>query len=432
MKPIKISIRDYQSIESLDLELSGFTCITGPTNIGKSAVVRAISSAILNKSVVGAVRKGKKFCSVDIDGLKWEKGERVGRYWVPGEDKPRDGIGQGQTEVTEILGFRSVKVGDKYINPWLATQFNQIFLMEDSGPAVTDFISDIAHLKSLQNAIVHCTRARARLLTSIKEREEDAIRLSGKEDALSGVDNLLHAEKDLVAQMDSLEEYARTISRLRAVIDSSDVEKKAIAALSDYSAVRVPKKPADPAESLMTGASLWASMERAAVLILAVKPVTKVDVPVMADTEAVEEMRSRSRFLAVPSLSRSVSALEPVSTVAVPPSPGHEGEAMREAARTLSAITRAERRTGSLEILFAQADPVFGRAAAGKIDHQQLDSALAGAKIMASLKETAAGLKAVDDDISEMELELKRVLEEMAKIPTCPTCKQVFVQAHAH
>ena len=96
MKPVQIRIRDFQSIDSIDLEVSGFTCVTGPTNIGKSAIVRAVSSAILNKSVVGSVRKGKKFCTVEVDGLKWEKGERVGRYWVPGETdegghpKPRD------------------------------------------------------------------------------------------------------------------------------------------------------------------------------------------------------------------------------------------------------------------------------------------------------------------------------------------------------
>ncbi len=429
MKPIKIKIRDYQSIDSLDMELSGFTCITGPTNIGKSAIVRAISSAILNKSVVGAVRKGKKFCTVDIDGLKWEKGERVGRYWVPGENdeagnaKPRDSIGQGQTEVTELLGFRSVKVGDKYINPWLATQFNPIFLMEDSGPAVTDFISDIAHLKSLQNAIVHCTRTRQRLLTSVKDKEDDVVRLSAKEEALSGIDNLLQAEKDLMAQLASLEEYSKVIASLRALIDSTESEKRKIAILSEYSSIKVPKRPADPGEALMSAARLWSSMEEAAVSILAVKGVTKVPVPEKADAGAVEEMRSLSRFLAVPALRASVSVLSSVSSVAVPEKPDGDSAGLRKTAELLLSLSAARKAVSSLSNDLPEIPD--------KTDTDVL-SLRTAAGILALIAEARASVSSHEARLSSVSESLSEVEKELSKIPTCPTCKQVVAPSHAH
>jgi len=45
--PVKIRIKNFQSIEDLEIEVRGFTAITGKTNIGKSAIMRAISSAML-------------------------------------------------------------------------------------------------------------------------------------------------------------------------------------------------------------------------------------------------------------------------------------------------------------------------------------------------------------------------------------------------
>lgn len=429
MKPIKISIRDYQSIDSLDMELSGFTCMTGPTNIGKSAIVRAISSAILNKPVVGAVRKGKRHCTVEIDGLKWEKGERVGRYWVPGENdeagnpKPRDGIGQGQTEVTELLGFRSVKVGDKYINPWLATQFNPIFLMEDSGPAVTDFISDIAHLKSLQNAIVHCTRTRQRLLTSVKDKEDDVVRLAAKEEALSGIDNLLQAEKDLMAQLASLEEYSKVIASLRALIESTESEKRKIATLSEYSSIKVPKRPADPGETLMSAARLWTSMEAAAVSILAVKGVTKVPVPEKADAGAVEEMRSLSRFLVVPSLRASVSVLSSVSSVSVPEKPDGDPAGLRKTADLLQSLSAAKKAVSSLS------GDLPGVPDEPAVDVLTVRTAFG---ILALIEETKASVSSHEARLSSVSGLLSEVEKELSKIPTCPTCKQVVAPSHAH
>lgn len=427
MKPIKISIKDFQSIESLDLELSGFTCITGPTNIGKSAVIRAISNAILNKSVVGAVRKGKKFCTVDVDGLKWEKGERVGRYWVPGEldesgnPKPRDGIGQGQTEVTEMMGFRSVKVGDKYINPWLATQFNPIFLMEDSGPAVTDFISDIAHLKSLQNAIIHCTRVRQRLLTSVKDKEAELVKMTAKEEALAGVDNLTKAEKDLVSQLESLEEYAAVIAYLRRTIAGIESEQRSIAALSDYSSVRVPKRPADPAESLAGPARTWTAMESAAVSISSIRAVSKVPVPEALGTEAVEDMRSLSRFLAIPSLEASVSALGPAASVSVPDALSSGSESLRGMASLLRSLTSARAREAALsgDVPDVPAPPSFADLSSAASLLRSMD------ECASAIGEHKASLEAIEGSIWQND-------KEMAAIPTCPTCKQVFVQSHSH
>jgi hypothetical protein len=432
LKPVRIRIDSFQSIEKLEFEVSGFTCVTGPTNIGKSAIIRAISSAILNKSVVGSVRKGKKFCTVEVDGLKWEKGERVGRYWVPGEKdeggnpKPRDGIGQGQTEVTQLMGFRSVKVGDKYINPWLATQFDPIFLMQDSGPAVTDFISDITHLKVLQDAIVVCTTARQRLLQSVKEREDGLAAVTAREASLEGLDNLLRAEKDLVLQMESLEEYGRAIARLRHFISAIDSESASMASLAPARDVRVPRAPSDPAVSLIPLARLWTDIEEAAMRVSPIKGIMKVVVPDAPDTEELESLRRTSRFLSIPALAESVSMLEAAKRVVVPEAgwPGL-GSLLRasgllseiEATRSLIAVLDARiPATPDLPV------PVFSNAG----------GAAWAANAMARMEKEASSISAMKDQLEKVEAEIAETSAELAKIPTCPTCSQVFVRPHQH
>ncbi len=432
MSPIKISIRDFQSIESLDLEISGFTCVTGPTNIGKSAIIRAVSSAILNKSVVGSVRRGKKFCTVEVGGLKWEKGERVGRYWVPGErdengnPKPRDGIGQGQTEVTELMGFRSVKVGDRYISPWLATQFDPIFLMQESGPAVTDFISDIAHLKELQDAIVICTKRRHRLLQSVKDREDDLARMTAREAALGGLDNLLRAEKDLLQQTESLAEYGSAIARIRHFISSIESENAAMASLVPAKDVRIPKAPADPGASLLPLARLWADVETAALRVSPIKGIMKVAVPEAHDQSELEAIRRTSRFLSIPSLSASVTVLDGVKKARVPDAPDSGLPALLRVAAILPELGATRSLIGRLDrdmpAIPDRPTPTFSNA--GGVSW--------AANAMRQMEREASSIAAMEDQLQKVESDLLSTEEEIAKIPTCPTCRQVFVQAHQH
>ncbi len=427
MSSVKVSVKDFQSIEKLELDISGFTCVTGPTNIGKSAIIRAVSSAILNKSVVGSVRKGKKFCTVEVDGLKWEKGERVGRYWVPGEvdesgnPKPRDGIGQGQTEVTELMGFRSVKVGDKYINPWLATQFDPIFLMQDSGPAVTDFISDITHLKVLQDAIVHCTRNRQRLLTTVKDREEELSRATAKEAALDGLDNLMRAERDLVQQLESLEEYGRAIARLRKLIAAQESETAAIASLAPARDVRAPRAHVDPSESLMPVARLWTAMEGAAMAISPIKGVAKIVVPDASDSEVVESLRRTARFLSIPSLASSVESLAGAKRVSIPALPEDGIPALRRAAGLHADIESSRR---ALAVLEREVPPVPEGLPESRLP--------ALAALVSQAGEAEKAIVVMEARAAKVEADLSEVEAELAKIPTCPTCRQVFVQEHAH
>lgn len=59
-----ISIRSFQSLTSLDLTLSPFTVIVGPSSSGKSAFVRALQTLAHNQRGTAFITQGKPGCSI--------------------------------------------------------------------------------------------------------------------------------------------------------------------------------------------------------------------------------------------------------------------------------------------------------------------------------------------------------------------------------
>ena len=122
LKPVHVEIENFQSIKSLKFDINGFTCITGKTNIGKSSILRAISSAISNRPVINFVRKGHKSCSVmlqsncDVNpwGFEWEKFEKgSNKYKILGKNETLENTGSGQLSHVTEMGFRGVQINEK-------------------------------------------------------------------------------------------------------------------------------------------------------------------------------------------------------------------------------------------------------------------------------------------------------------------------------
>lgn len=387
--PVKIKIHDFQSIENLEFEVSGFTCITGPTNIGKSAIIRAISGAILGAPVVGDVRKGSKFCSVDISSddwsMKWEKGERgVNRYWIPIDaEKPLDKVGQGQIEQVASLGFGSVQVGSESIQPWFASQFEPIFLMNKSGPAVTDFLSEVSRLKVLQNGITINVRNRKRLLERSKIRDEDAKLAREKEESLSGVSGVVQLKKDLGAQMESILGYEKKIKSAKRFQSDIETETKSVEALLPVKEVKLPsesiRKRLDSLRQLMNS---YTVLEYEATRIIAYKPIKNVSVP-----DTIDLSESLLRLSKAEKLDKEI-------------------EAEKKAIALLSK---------SVDVPEA---PNFPSNLKRMIE------------LMEAIEYDRSQIASMENSLSSMKTELTLVQSEIDSIEVCPTCKRPLAVGH--
>jgi len=217
LKPIKVRIKNFQSIKDIEFEIKGFTCLVGVTNIGKSAIVRAISSSILNNSVIGMVRKGASHSTVSMEcedwAYTWEKGEKgINRYIIGG--KTLDKVGAKQLDEIASFGFKPVNVGSDNIHPWLASQFSPIFLLDKPGSQVTDFISEVSRLNVLQDAITLCAKGKRKHNDESNARSEESKNLKGVLEKLTALEELNNIKQDLEDQFKSILDYSNSIELL--------------------------------------------------------------------------------------------------------------------------------------------------------------------------------------------------------------------------
>jgi hypothetical protein len=226
LNPIKVEIDNFQSISHLEFVINGFTCITGKSNIGKSAIVRAISSAILNSSVVGMVRKGNKSCRVHLDsedwGFTWEKGQGKSKCDLHKSGRMLDKLGHGQIQDIRDMGFGSVRIGSHDIFPWISSQWDPLFLLKESGQSITEFISDISRLSVLQNAIKISFQRKKVHSDSLKRNSEEREAIKMKMQNYENVDKLKELRKDIDLQSESIRQNEITIEKGENLLRKSE------------------------------------------------------------------------------------------------------------------------------------------------------------------------------------------------------------------
>ena len=148
---LTVDIKDFQSLKKAYIELTpGITVITGATNNGKSAIIRAIDSALFNLGDDAMVRGGQRYYGIkivndthsmlmarDIVG----KNEKTAYQFDDGTVQKKVGRGQLE-EVSRMFNIREVKMnnGTKMkINFWY--QNDKPFLMDKTSGQLYEFLS---------------------------------------------------------------------------------------------------------------------------------------------------------------------------------------------------------------------------------------------------------------------------------------------------
>jgi hypothetical protein len=254
---ITIEVRGFQSIASATIQVEGFTSLVGKSNIGKSAFVRAVRCALTNPTGTSFVRHGRdcarqsrknaKTCDCSssvhmvMEGfdLLWEKGDKVNRYTFNGQeyDKPDRGV----PDFLAGVGLSLVKVGDKTGSIQVADQFYPIFLLDQSGPAIAEAISDVSQLDSINAATRLVEKERREVQATKKVRESDIKELATKLTLYDTLDEKLvlvaEAEKALLS-LSAQRAKAQTLERFLGALEALKVE---LTALTQAAKVEVPE-----------------------------------------------------------------------------------------------------------------------------------------------------------------------------------------------
>lgn len=394
IKPVHVKIDNFQSIKSIDFEINGFTCVTGKTNIGKSAIIRAISSALLGAPVVGNVRKGNKFCTVELKSedwsLKWEKGEKgINKYWIPfNAETPLDKVGQKQIDQIADMGFKSIQVGSDSIQPWFADQFEPLFLLKKSGPAVTNFISEITRLSVLQDAITINVRAKKRLIDKSKAKIEDKKKLNDKLGKLSQLNSMNKLKIDLNHQSETIKESVVLYKNLKENYVKLEKTRALTSVFEKISEVKIPE---DKLEKSFNSYSFltesYKSLELEAIKVITFRGIKKLEIPkveeIKKDVQTLKKLKSLQ--ISIDSESEQINKYINIKKASIP-------------------------EKISLDI--------------SKINKLKLSK-----KELESLNSEIKGLQLKEKTIKS---ELKEIEAEIGKIDLCPTCKRPNVSQHQH
>lgn len=317
IKPIKIRIQNFQSIDDLEFEINGFTTITGKTNIGKSSIIRAISSAILNKPVGNMVRHGESFCTVQLStedwGFKWEKGEKgTNRYYIQGYENPLDSVGRGQIEEISNMGFQTVKIGEsKYLNPWYANQYEPVFLLNESGPAVTDFISGVSRLDVLQDAIVISNKEKGRLKDKSKILNEEISSLRDKQIKFIRLEEMKKIRADLRSQYDSIVDYEQKVDKAQRQESELESIASKIESIRGIEKIIIPTVTSYDEINTIPTITKWISkLETIAQSIVLIRDVEKVKLPESIDASESQLLKqAQSLSIRLSKLESSIQSL---------------------------------------------------------------------------------------------------------------------------
>lgn len=343
---VEVEIRGFQSIEHVSIRIDGFTALVGRSNIGKSAVVRAIKCALTNSLGTSFVRhalhcarvqRGAKTCRcqttvhLKTEGfdLLWEKGDTVNKYTFNGQvyDKP----GQGIPDFLLGSGFAPVKIGDDVGSIQVADQFFPIFLLNQSGPATAEAISDVARLDRVTAATKMVEKDRREVVSTKKVREKDAGELKDRLVAYEGLDvALIKTQKTAAAlvqvqkqtqRVNALGHYARTtedlVKRIKVLWEVGSVRVPEWATISaDAAKVTVLQRFVNDVNRRVEGIKAMAWVEKFIGLVPAIEALQEVISKLRQLDAWILKLRSyRARFTALEAASKVIiPALSPLET----------------------------------------------------------------------------------------------------------------------
>jgi len=185
---VRIVIKNYQSIASADLEFKGFTAVTGRTNLGKSALVRALQGALFGQAGEAFVRRGTDQAAVGIvfddkTEVKWYKVAvkapgRETQLVVNGQRHTK--LGKDHPKLTEPIGTKEIETTAGILRPQIANQHDAIFLLAENETVVAEAFKVLGRGDVIARARELAKRDWGRTVAEQKMRSDDLV-LKGKD-----------------------------------------------------------------------------------------------------------------------------------------------------------------------------------------------------------------------------------------------------------
>jgi len=245
--PVKVKVRNFQSIASADIEIDRFTVVTGSNNTGKTTLQRAIRGVFQNTKGTAFIREGETSTSVEVDfgkdgKVKWSKGTGA-------RDRPTYNInggadiypGSSVPEEVAAFGVVPIQAGGQEVWPTIAQQFTgQVFLLDRPGSALAEAIADVERVGQLNRALRSSESDRRQASAALRVRMEDLVKHEVDAKFYEGLDPALDSISALEATRESLATVGRAVEGLTALQDRLLVARAEAERLAPIASIQVP------------------------------------------------------------------------------------------------------------------------------------------------------------------------------------------------
>ncbi len=394
---IEVEIQNFQSIDKVAFKIEGFTVLVGRSNIGKSALIRAIHCALTGASGTDFVRhgldcerriKGNKKCKCKSTvlfktpslHLIWEKGDADNQYTLV-----KDGVPTTFTAVSRgtpdflLPDFAQVAIGDSTELIQVSEQFEPIFLLKKSGSVIADVLSDVAKLDDINVAMKLVAADRREAITTRNVRDKDVVQIKADLRQYDDLDATTARAEALQRKHQDVQQVTQQVAELESFVEDQ--------------------------WTLSTG------IER-------LKRVAEVELPEAVSFQKLgSDLLTLQRFLSlVKDLKPVVQRLVGVSKTAPP-----EIEGLRAALKEVARLGAWQQKTAKLEMIVAKD--------LSKLPEPSLDALKVAATSTSQLSRWAVKYETLRSKVDQLDKQLTAVVEEETKVLAdfaalgiCPTC----------
>jgi len=287
----EIEVRNFQSLHHVTLEPGRFTVVVGPSNVGKSAFMRALRTLTSNRRGTEFISHGERISSIkvrtDRGTVTLTRGVAAtdNTYTVTPEDPGhplaperifRKLGGDVPPEVSEFLGIEA-KDPINY-----AGQFDKPYLLDDSAGEVARVLGSLTNVNVIFEAARESNRRRLAYAQTLKTRSEDLAAINARVPGFRALKAKAQAVTRAEEHLAIATRLERDIARLTEAVEQAEIAERTIERLAPIAEREIPSAEAiisaHDAITAYTGAIREQSSARAALT---------------AATEALEQAQQR-------------------------------------------------------------------------------------------------------------------------------------------
>lgn len=246
----KVIIENFQSHRYSELELdSGLNVIVGPSDQGKSAIIRAVKWVLFNEPRGNEfIRQGSTSAKVSIemsDGLKIirEKSASKNRYTVidtEGKSNVYEGFGNDvPEEVKKVHGIAKIVIDtDSSVSLNIGDQLEGPFLLSETGSVRAKAIGRLTGVHVLDNAIRECINDIKKEIQAKNRyiKENEAVRDKLKEyETLEPLGERIYKQEELLIKLDEFTaKYSKLQNKKMNFEEINTSKEKTVKALDEF------------------------------------------------------------------------------------------------------------------------------------------------------------------------------------------------------